>query len=261
LIQKSAKCTVTFIEELCENTYALSFTAQELGFPKPGQFVHIKCGGGTDHILRRPISIADAFPGGNGNPPEIIIVFEKRGFGTEWLSTRKEGDELDVLGPLGNGFSIPESGNVLIVGGGIGVAPLLYAASLAGQKSDIILGYRSLDRVILTGEFRRLSNLFEIATDDGSYGLRGTVIDPVKSALSGKKYDAVLACGPKPMLKALSAVCKEFGAALQVSLEERMACGIGACLGCAAEIEKDGLRQMKRVCKDGPVFNAAEVVW
>ena len=214
------------------------------GEVSPGQFLHIGCGEGL--LLRRPISVCDAEAG------LVRIVFEVKGEGTRRLAAAKEGDVLDVLGPLGRGFAAPEKGRVLLVGGGLGSAPLLMAARRL--DCDAALGFPTADRVMLTEEFASRAGRLDIATDDGSYGFHGFVTELVKDRLDG--YAAIFACGPEPMLRALSKVCA--GRPLQVSMERRMGCGVGACLVCAVRLT-DG--SVARACKDGPVFDAREVDW
>lgn len=221
----------------------------------PGQFVHIKCGDGL--LLRRPISVCDWTQSGGGDT--ITIVFEVRGEGTAWLAARKEGDTLDVLGLLGNGFQIEREGRCLLVGGGVGAPPMLGCARYTGGKSTAILGFRSKERAILLHRFEEDCADVLAATDDGSLGYHGFVDALVRRELErDRAYDAVLACGPKPMLRNVARAAGEFGVPCQVSMEERMGCGVGACLVCACDM-KDGAR--RHVCKDGPVFDAGEVDW
>jgi len=255
-------CEVTFIEELRPGVFALSFTADELRPPEPGQFLHIKCGHSAARILRRPISTADYFAGGDGICPELTIIFEVRGEGTAWLSRRTKGDKLDVLGPLGRGFAVPDSGDILLAGGGLGIAPLLYIASLYTPRCAAVLGFRSADRIILSGDFDRLCKKITLCTDDGSYGRHGNISLPLAEEIRSGAYSALLACGPAPMLRSVSAAAAEAGIPIQVSLEERMACGVGACLGCAVSIRGEyGEANTSRVCKDGPVFDGKAVIW
>ena len=224
-------------------------------FKAPGQFVHIKCGEGL--LLRRPISVCSC----QEDEPEdtLAIVFEVRGEGTAWLAEQKEGDALDVLGLLGNGFSMEREGRYLLVGGGIGVPPMRGCAQYTGGKSTAILGFRSKDKAILLDCFQDECAKVAVATDDGSLGYHGFVDALVRQELErDRAYDGVLACGPKPMLKSVAKAAAQFGVPCQVSMEERMGCGIGACLVCACDMA-DGTR--KHVCKDGPVFNAREVDW
>ena len=224
-------------------------------FKAPGQFVHIKCGDGL--LLRRPISVCSCQ---EDNPDDLLsIVFEVRGEGTAWLAGRSEGDTLDVLGLLGNGFRMKREGRYLLVGGGIGVPPMRGCAQYTGGKSTAILGFRSREKAILQDCFEDECAKVLYATDDGSMGYHGFVDALVRQELEkDRAYDAVLACGPKPMLRNVAKVAEEFGVPCQVSMEERMGCGIGACLVCACDM-KDGTR--KHVCKDGPVFDSKEVDW
>ncbi|WP_347563719.1 dihydroorotate dehydrogenase electron transfer subunit [Pseudoflavonifractor sp. 524-17] len=224
-------------------------------FRTPGQFVHIKCGDGL--LLRRPISVCTCQ---EDEPDDLLaIAFEARGEGTGWLARREVGETLDVLGLLGNGFSMTREGRYLLVGGGIGVPPLRGCAQYTGGRSTAVLGFRSEDKVILRNCFEDECAKVLIATDDGSLGYHGFVDDLVRRELEeDRNYDGVLACGPKPMLKSVADVAAAFGVPCQVSMEERMGCGVGACLVCACDM-KDGSR--KHVCKDGPVFDAREVDW
>ena len=248
-IQKS--CTV--VEAVRLNAFAYSFTLEAEGMTPegPDQFVHVKCG--HSRLLRRPISICD------WEENLLRIVFEVRGEGTEWLSRRKAGDRLDVLGPLGRGFRMDREGRYLLVGGGIGVPPMLGCAKWTAGRSTAVLGFRSADRAMLSEDFQKSCKEIFLCSDDGSIGRHGFVDAQVRDILEkDKDFTAVLACGPKPMLKNVAAVAAGFGVPCQVSMEERMACGVGACLGCAIQMA-DGT--MKHVCKDGPVFDAREVDW
>lgn len=220
----------------------------------PGQFLHIKCG--HSHLLRRPISICNW----SAQRDLIRVVFEVRGKGTQWLARRKVGDSLDVLGPLGNGFSVRPEGKYLLVGGGIGVPPLLGCAVQGSRNCTAVLGFRSARHAMLLEEFgQACPGGVRLGTDDGSLGYHCFVDVLVRQELEkDNAFTAVLACGPKPMLKSVAAVCAQAGVPCQVSMEERMGCGVGACLVCACQMA-DGA--MKHVCKDGPVFPAEEVDW
>ena len=248
-IQKS--CTV--VEAVRLNAFAYSFTLEAEGMTPegPDQFVHVKCG--HSRLLRRPISICD------WEENLLRIVFEVRGEGTEWLSRRKAGDRLDVLGPLGRGFRMDREGRYLLVGGGIGVPPMLGCAKWTAGRSTAVLGFRSADRAMLSEDFQKSCKEIFLCSDDGSIGRHGFVDAQVRDILEkDKDFTEVLACGPKPMQKNVAAVAAGFGVPCQVSMEERMACGVGACLGCAIQMA-DGT--MQHVCKDGPVFDAGEVDW
>ena len=224
-------------------------------FRAPGQFVHIRCGEGL--LLRRPISVCSCM---EDEPDDLLsIVFEVRGEGTRWLAGRELGDSLDVLGLAGNGFDLKPEGRYLLVGGGIGIPPMLGCAQYTGGRATAILGGRSRDKIILEDFFREDCAKVLCATDDGSLGHHGFVDALVRRELSEDRgYDGVLACGPKPMLRNVAKVAEEFGIPCQVSMEERMGCGVGACLVCACDMA-DGSR--KHVCKDGPVFDSKEVDW
>ena len=221
----------------------------------PGQFVHVKCGDGL--LLRRPISVCSCM---EGEPEDTLaIVFEVRGEGTQWLADRVKGESVDVLGMLGNGFTMKHDGRYLLVGGGIGIPPMRGCAQYTYGRSTAILGGRSADKIILQNCFADECAKVLIATDDGSLGYHGFVDALVRQELEqDKNYDAVLACGPRPMLRNVARVAQEFGLPCQVSMEERMGCGVGACLVCACDMA-DGSR--KHVCKDGPVFDSREVDW
>ena len=221
----------------------------------PGQFVHIKCGDAL--LLRRPISVCTCQ---EDDPEDLLtIVFEVRGEGTEWLANRPAGRSVDVMGLLGNGFAITPESRCLLVGGGIGVPPMVGCAQYTQGRSTAIVGFRSREKAILTDWLERECAKVMVATDDGSLGYHGFVDALVRQELEqDKNYDAVLACGPKMMLRNVAKAAQEFGVPCQVSMEERMGCGVGACLVCACGM-KDGSR--KHVCKDGPVFDSKEVDW
>lgn len=224
-------------------------------FKNPGQFVHIKCGEGL--LLRRPISVCTCM---QDQPEDILsIVFEVRGEGTDWLAKREVGEYLDVLGLAGNGFPMKRGGRYLLVGGGIGVPPMLGCAQFADGRSTAVLGFRSENKIILLDQFEEECEKVLLATDDGSAGYHGFVDALVRQELEqDQAYDAVLACGPKPMLRSVARAAEEFDVPCLISMEERMGCGVGACLVCACDMA-DGSR--KHVCKDGPVFDSKEVDW
>ncbi len=222
-----------------------------------GQFLQVKCG--HSRLLRRPISVART----QWDEPEdtAALIFEVRGEGTRWLSRRKVGDKLDVLGPLGNGFDVSEEGRYLLVGGGIGVPPLMEYGESPRWSKVAVLGFRTKDKAFpaVVSRFEENCEQTYLCTDDGTLGRHGFVDGQVREILEqDKAFTGILACGPRPMLKSVTAVAAHFGVPCQVSMEERMACGVGACLGCAIQM-RDGT--MKHVCKDGPVFNAEEVDW
>ena len=245
-------CEVLGNEEIAEGIFAVSVHSEGLASTAmPGQFLHIKCGG--ERLLRRPLGIS----GARGNT--LDFVFEVKGGGTRWLSGARPGQELDILGPLGNGFAFPK-GRIIVVGGGLGCPPMLFAAT-AKSGVTAILGFREKNRVILLKEFSTVCEKVYLTTDDGSAGMHGQVTGPLRELLIGGGFDAVLACGQLAMQRAVADLCKQFDVECQVSLEQRMGCGVGACLVCACATVSNGVEQMSRVCVDGPVFNAREVVW
>lgn len=220
---------------------------------KPGQFIAMYCEDGTK-LLPRPISIC-GIDAENGT---LRVVYRIAGEGTRLFSEMKEGDSLEVLGPLGNGFTMKEE-KAIIVGGGIGIPPMLELAKQLSCEKTVVLGYR--DELFLKEEFDACADVV-VATEDGSCGTKGTVIDAINEA--NVDGTVIYACGPMPMLKALAEYAEAHDMEAQISLEERMACGIGACLGCICKTKKKDHHtnvNNQRICKDGPVFDAKEVVF
>lgn len=228
-----------------------------------GQFISVYCKDKTK-LLPRPISICQI----NKEESILRIVYRVVGGGTEEMSTYKAGDDIELIGPLGNGFMQREGKKAILIGGGIGIPPMVGLAEGLKAKAEeqglnskdyvqVVAGYR--DELFLTEEIENSASLY-IATEDGSTGTKGTVIDAMKEqAVEG---DVIYACGPTPMLKAIKEYALEKNIECQISLEERMACGIGACLACVCKSkEKDHHTNVnnKRICKDGPVFLAQEV--
>ncbi len=249
-------------QDMCaEGIFSLVLRVSFAGQVCPGQFVSLF----TDdksRLLPRPISVC----GADADEGSIRLVYRVAGFGTEYFSRLQAEDAIEVMGPLGNGFplELAEGKRVLLVGGGIGIPPMLSCAeALAYTAHEPVsvtcaAGYRSSDTYLLE-ELEAVSEVI-VATDDGSLGTHGTVIDAVRE--NGVAADIIFACGPKPMLRAVKAFAAERGIPCFVSLEERMACGVGACLGCVAKTERPdphSLVKNARVCADGPVFDAKEV--
>ena len=238
-----------------KNTFDYTVLCPEIAAQaEAGQFVHIRCAGFS---LRRPISIC----GVDREKGTLRIVFEVRGEGTSALSQIPEGGMMDLLGPLGHGFALlaPEK-KAVVVGGGIGVPPLLETIRQYGENGTAFLGFRSAGAVILEDDFRAAGAATHIATDDGSYGHKGFVTELLARHLEAETPDILYTCGPAPMIKLVAGLAKQHGVRCQVSLEERMGCGVGACLVCACKTKKaDGGETYSHVCKDGPVFEAEEV--
>lgn len=221
---------------------------------KPGQFIAMYCNDASK-LLPRPISICEA----DVKTGTLRVVYRIAGGGTEEFSRMRSGDTLEVMGPLGNGFTMKKA-KAIVVGGGIGIPPMLELAKRLSCEKTVVLGYK--DELFLREEFDKTSGISGVvtATEDGSFGTKGTVLDAIRERQV--EGNIIYACGPAPMLKALAVYAKKHDMEAQISLEERMACGIGACLGCICRSkEKDPHTNVynKRVCKDGPVFDAKEV--
>lgn len=248
----SKPCKLLSARQLNQDVFDFTLQAPELAaLAVPGQFAQVKVPG---HTLRRPISIC----GIDKKAGTLRFVFQVRGQGTAELAGFQPGGEIEILAPLGNGFPVDREKRTLLVGGGIGVPPLLGVAKELGEKAVAVLGFRNKDAVILEKDFQAAGAKVLIATDDGSYGHHGLVTE----LCQGQDFDCVMACGPAPMLKAVTALAQRRGVPCYVSLEERMACGIGACLGCAVALRgEDGVEYFGHVCKDGPVFESRRVVW
>lgn len=223
---------------------------------RPGQFVEALCSAvskdTTDPLLRRPFGVHRIVKGG------IEVLYEMVGKGTQIMSRKKPGEQIRVLGPLGNGFTVNRAKRAIIVAGGIGVAPLVALAQKLGP-ADVFIGARSLSHLLCEREFRALGCSVSAATEDGSKGYKGLVTALVEKRLAdGGQRSVIYGCGPAGMLKAVASLAAARGIECQVSLEERMACGAGVCLGCPVKVKGGGY---KMVCKDGPVFDAAEIAW
>ena len=248
--------------ELIPGIFKFSVQANEIvNSAKPGNFIEIRVNDSIEPFLRRPISIYN-MDKENGI---LEFIFQVKGKGTEILSKRNEGELIDIVGPLGYGtFKYSDYNNIAIIGGGIGIFPLYELAKNAkndNKNVSIYLGFRNKDLVMLEKEFDNVSNNLVITTDDGTYGQNGFAIDFLKKDLENNKIDCIYACGPLPMLRAVRALAMEQDIPCQISLEERMACGLGVCLGCAVKTAKSpaDAPEYWHVCKGGPVFQAKDV--
>ena len=248
--------------------YSLTLVAPEIAeAARPGQFVQIAVPEGLDILLRRPFSIHQASRRG-GWAGTLEVVFDVIGPGTKWLATTKAHDTLDVIGPLGRAFQYPKDDRIscLLVGGGYGAAPLHFLAEELrgrGKVVNMLVGARSDDRVFKPIEAKRLAASVWITTEDGSMGDQGIVTDLLADLLERTAAEAVYACGPNPMLRAVAAMTTERKIPCQVAIEEQMACGIGVCWSCVVPLlATDGQGWWNvRTCMEGPVFNAARVWW
>lgn len=234
---------ITSKKELTKDVY--EFTLEFKNDAKPGQFINIKTGDNS-LLLRRPISIKDS------NENEIVITFRVVGAGTKILASKNVGDKLDIIAPLGNGFPLKENKRVLILGGGIGVPPMVGLAKELSKNNDvtIIIGFRDKSQIIYEDELKKYGKLF-VTTDDGSYGFKGNILQCIDE--HNIDFDVLYACGPSVLLKFTD---KKYQGIKEgyISFEERMACGVGVCYGCVCKPKKleNG---MLRVCKEGPVFS------
>lgn len=243
---------ITEKERLTGDVYSVRLQCPEIAAQaRPGQFVHVRADG---FQLRRPISICQY------DAQTLRLVFQIRGAGTNALAELEPGASMDLLGPLGNGFpDLPEDARVILAGGGIGVPPLLALAEKYGKHAAALLGFRDQDAVILEKDFAALCDT-RIATDNGSYGQHGFVTNLLERRLSEGPAHMIFACGPAAMLKGIVSIAQTHDVPVKISVEERMACGVGACLVCACRTVRDGQEIYSHVCADGPVFDGREVI-
>ena len=253
MTQKKIKAAVYSQVQLAEGIFSMWLGAGEMAKAAvPGQFIAVYPNDSA-RLLPRPISICETDP-----EKELLrIVYRVAGEGTKELSSCRAGDTLSIMGPLGNGFPLKDK-KALLIGGGIGIPPMLELAKALSCEKTAVLGYRD-SQTFLAEEIGKYAGL-AVATEDGSVGTKGTVLDAIKA--QGLKADIIYACGPTPMLRALQGYAAKEGIECWISLEERMACGVGACLGCVChskDVDEHSNVRNKRVCKDGPVFLADEV--
>lgn len=230
-------------EKIAKDVYKMILEGDTQYITAPGQFINIKL---NDKFLRRPISVCDC------DDSTITIIYKVVGSGTEYMSTLEEGEILDILTGLGNGYDISKSTKPLLIGGGVGVPPLYLLAKkliAAGQSPVVILGFNTKDEIFYEDEFKSIGCDVRVTTVDGSYGIKGFVTDAFPD-----DYDYFYTCGPMPMFRAIEKVAVTSG---QYSFEERMGCGFGACMGCSCKTKYGS----KRICKDGPVLEREEIVW
>ena len=257
---KQSVLTVKENRALTPTTYRMCLEGDISGVRAPGQFINIKLDG---HYLRRPISICDAHlesADAAAALGTITIIYKVLGHGTEEMSMMVPGEKMDVLVGLGNGYDLSDAGNApLLIGGGVGIPPLYLTAKAllkAGIRPTVILGFNSADEIYYVDEFEDLGCEVIVSTADGSAGITGFVTDAFRAAGCG--FTHFYTCGPLPMLKAVyEEVYEKTGIAGQMSFEERMGCGFGACMGCSIKVKGGN----KRVCKDGPVLRTEEILW
>ncbi len=230
---------------------------------KPGQFVHMRLPAMNDHILRRPFSIYDC----DRDAGMLEVLYQVVGFGTDHMTGLQVGESTEIIGPVGRGWEVPkDASRCLLVAGGVGAAPLFMLADelmATGRELDVILGAQTVDALVARERYEALLETPpRCSTDDGSFGFSGFCTPLVDQALNdaegeGRPYDYLAVCGPEPLMKIVVAQAKDHGVFCELSMERRMACGIGACLSCVV----DTVAGKKRSCIDGPVFSGQEVVW
>ena len=269
---KQAEARILKNDKLGSGFFRMRIASSYLaGEARPGQFVEVRCAEKTDPLLRRPLGVHRIVKGG------IELLYEVVGKGTELLSLMKPGWLVDVIGPLGSGFIINgkterrKNARRILVAGGNGVAPLLFLAEELAKKRgelNVLIGGCSKSHILCEKDFQRTGAKVFVATEDGSKGHKGLVTHLLREALlaGSPKETIIYACGPTGMLKAVSSIAGERRVSCQVSLEEKMACGVGVCLGCPVKIKRGhGLEgtgyEFRMVCKDGPVFNSEEIIW
>ncbi len=242
-------------QALTDDIFSMWIQADEIaGAAVPGQFISVYTKD-AGKLLPRPISLCQV----DKEKGQLRIVYRVVGAGTSQFSAYQAGDDIEIMGPLGNGFPLERAAGkkVFLIGGGIGIPPMLELARQLDCEKQAVLGYR--DVLFLNDEFEKFSDVY-VATEDGSAGTKGNVLDAIRE--NGLKADVIFACGPTPMLRALKAYAEEHEIECWLSLEEKMACGIGACLACVCqskEVDEHSHVHNKRICKDGPVFLAQEV--
>lgn len=254
--QKRKETAVVYKQqEIATEIYDMWITTSLAAQAKPGQFISVYTHD-KSALLPRPISICET----DREKNRLRLVYRVAGKGTAEFSTCKAGDRLDILGVLGNGFPVDKAKGkrVFLMGGGIGIPPMLELAKAMDEKKQILLGYRNKD-LFLEEDLAEYGDVY-VATEDGSVGTKGNVMDIIKAY--SLHADVIMACGPMPMLRAIKKYAAENGIEAYISLEERMACGVGACLGCVCRTTKVDAHSHvhnARICTEGPVFEAGEV--
>ncbi len=245
-----------------DDFFLMSIASPEIGqAARPGQFVMVKVAAEPFPLLRRPLSIHDADPSG------IRLFFKVAGLGTEILARKKPGDPVDLLGPLGRGYTVSDSlrgKTAVLVGGGRGIAPLYFLGRelrALGASVTVLYGGRCRADVPLLSKFEAAGLRVLCSTDDGSFGFRGLVTELLKGELDRAPADVIYACGPDPMMKAVAGTSRASGVPAELSLEALMGCGIGACWGCVQRIRDGAGEGWVKICEEGPVFPAERVVW
>ncbi len=255
---------ILYQEMMYDGCYRMVIKTDEdlLKASQPGQFVHLKINQTGSPLLRRPFSIHRI----DLEQKTISLLYAVVGKGTRIMAMDLPGKKVGIIGPLGTGFPLPDPKpyHVALIGGGLGAAPLLFTAERLVEKeikTTVILGYADKQRSMLEGDFKRLGVRTYISTEDGSIGNRGYPTEVLQEMILSEKIDAVFTCGPEIMMHKVAVICGDAGVKAWVSLEEKMACGVGACLGCVVRIRDEGGSHYEKACKEGPVFKASEVIF
>ncbi len=244
---KQGLFSITQNEKIAQSVYKMRLSGDTSAIKKAGQFVNIKLDG---FFLRRPISVCDY------TAEELLIIYKVVGKGTEKMSAMEKGEQLDILTGLGNGYDLTvKTEKPVLIGGGVGVPPLYKLSKELknqGKRVSVILGFNSEKEIFFEEEFKEIADRVLICTADGSYGIKGFVTEAVKDI----DFDYFFTCGPEPMFKALESTIDK-GISGQLSFEQRMGCGFGACMGCSCKT----LTGNKRICREGPVLFREEIIW
>ncbi|MBC8412730.1 MAG: dihydroorotate dehydrogenase electron transfer subunit [Nitrospira sp.] len=257
VLNKIIKAKIQDNRKIIDRHYLLTLEpSTAITTPKPGQFYMLSVNNGLDPLLKRPLSVHNFLDG------KLQFLYRVVGKGTDLLSSRVTGESIDILGPLGNGFTVSKTKQIILLAGGLGIAPIYYlAASIAGRKPVLIYGAGTKETLIYRDQIKNLGIETVIATDDGSYGKKGNVVTVLKKYLKDTSLPytdhIIYTCGSEAMLKPLAEFASEHGIKIHAAMEQNMACGVGTCMGCVVKTRKG----LKRVCKEGPVFNLNEIEW
>ncbi|HCF71192.1 MAG TPA: dihydroorotate dehydrogenase electron transfer subunit [Syntrophomonas sp.] len=252
------KVVITDNRQVGQDLFVMEFCLPALAkLCKPGQFVHVLLNRQADPLLRRPLSLFDV----DQAEGIIRLLYRVVGRGTELLAQKKMGDTIEVMGPLGTGFSLCQKAKAVLVGGGVGIAPLVYLARMLSEKGcqvQVLHGAANKDQLVAASYLDYPGIELWTATMDGSIGFKGLVTELLQEQVDPSKCDFIYTCGPEPMMAAVSEYARQNHISGEVSLEENMACGVGACLGCARKLKPED-ENLVKVCKDGPVFDIKAV--
>jgi len=255
---KTVTTTVLANRKISPDFYELTFSwKSSWGEPVPGNFLELKVNNSTAPMLRRPF----AFSGFSAETETASLIYQVRGTSTNLLTEKREGDSIGIIAPLGNGFSIDGDSPIIAVAGGVGLGPILFAANeatKAGKKVTFVTGFRSTELVPDRSFWKNLDAV--LCTDNGSEGFSGNVVQYLSTLPTSQiEMSTIISCGPTPMLRACHLFAEQKGIPCEVSMEELMACGIGACMGCVCETKTES--GLARVCKEGPIFKSEVIKW